>query len=203
MRRHLLLPAVVALLLAACGSGTDVTVEDDVPVAQATSAEGEDDGSDDGGGGGGGADADADGDDGQDGEDDDAGDDDTDTDDDAEGGTSAQGSDTEDPCADPPEEGSFAGILLSSPTDGATISDGDALVGCGSTFEATFLWEVEYDDGSTDGGFGTMTCGSGCIGTFDHAMELTGSGAATLTVFEESAEDGSRVNEVVREVVVE
>lgn len=193
MHRHLLLPAIAALLLAACGGGTDVTVEEDVPVAQATPAAGDDsDGAVEGSGGE---------DDGENGD----GSDDEDTEDteDTDGDTNARGSDEEDPCADPPEEGSFAGILLSAPDDGDTVSDGDLLVGCGSTFEATFVWEVDYDDGSMDGGFGTMTCGTGCIGTFEEPMELSGSGPATLTVFEESAQDGSRVNEVVREIVVE
>lgn len=109
------------------------------------------------------------------------------------------------PATDPAEacgEEDF-GITLVAPQDGATIGDGFVLTGCGSTFEAAYQWEVVYDDGGRDEGFGTMTCGTGCIGTFEQPLELTGEGPATLTVFDTSAEDGARTNEVVRRVTVE
>jgi hypothetical protein len=91
------------------------------------------------------------------------------------------------------------GITVTAPADGASVTDGVLLEGCGSTFEANYQWEVVYADGSPiDAGFGTMTCGNGCIGTFSGPLELTGSGPATLTVYETSAEDGSRDNAVLR-----
>lgn len=105
-----------------------------------------------------------------------------------------------DPCDDPPAN--LIGIELSSPQDGDQLADGDEIVGCGSTFEANFQWRVEYDAGGLDEGFGTMTCGNGCVGTFAEPVALTGSGPATLTVYETSAQDGSEINVLTRSVVV-
>jgi len=109
-----------------------------------------------------------------------------------------------DPCDNPPAANTYNGILLSSPLDGDTLVDGDPVVGCGSTFEANFQWEVVYDNSSVvDAGFGTMTCGTGCIGTFSEPLDLTATGPATLTVYESSAQDGSRINEVERDITVQ
>lgn len=90
-----------------------------------------------------------------------------------------------------------AAIEVARPAPGATVDPTFRLAGCGNTFEATYLWEVELDDGTIAGsGFGTMTCGTGCVGTFDEEIEVTGSGDAVLRVFEEDAADGGRVNVV-------
>ena len=41
-----------------------------------------------------------------------------------------------------------------------------------------------------------MTCGTGCVGTFEDDVTVDGFGEATLVVFEEDARDGGRTNVV-------
>lgn len=97
-----------------------------------------------------------------------------------------------------------AGIELAAPTDGATVGTTFDLTGCGNTFEATYLWEFELDDGTIGGGgFGTMSCGTGCVGTFDESVTVDETGDGVLRVFEESAEDGGRINVVEIDLTVE
>ena len=68
--------------------------------------------------------------------------------------------------------------------------------GTANTFEATFQYELVDSEGNVvDNNFVTATSGTGTRGTFDFT---TGdfSEVAKLVVFENSAEDGSRINEV-------
>ncbi len=70
------------------------------------------------------------------------------------------------------------------------------MTGTANTFEATFQYELLDADGNViDKNFVTATSGTGTRGTFEFT---TGEfdDAATLVVFENSAEDGSRIHEV-------
>lgn len=88
-----------------------------------------------------------------------------------------------------------AGIEVLAPADGEAVTAPFSLEVCGNTFEGTFVYEVVLADGSVaGGGFGTMDCGSGCVGAATQTVEASGSGEATLRVFEEDAASGDRVN---------
>ncbi len=88
-------------------------------------------------------------------------------------------------------------ILLESPTPGDVVSSPIRLEGTSNTFEATMqiemidsAGEVIYRD------FATATSGTGTRGTFDVTVDvdIQNEGFGTITMFEESAEDGSRIN---------
>jgi germination protein M len=90
-------------------------------------------------------------------------------------------------------------ILLESPTPGERIASPLRIQGTANTFEANFLVELAAPDGRLlVETFVTATSGSGERGLFDASFEFTGAsaGSGTLRVFEESAEDGSRINVV-------
>lgn len=83
-------------------------------------------------------------------------------------------------------------IEVLTPMPDSELSSPFTVTGCGNTFEATYLWRVELADGTVAAeGFGTMTCGSGCVGEFEQEIDVDATGEATLVVFESSAEDGS------------
>jgi germination protein M len=88
-------------------------------------------------------------------------------------------------------------ILLESPTPGEVISSPIELRGTSNTFEANMqieiidsAGEVVYRD------FATATSGTGTRGTFDETIEvdIQNEGFGTIVMFEESAQDGSRIN---------
>lgn len=88
-------------------------------------------------------------------------------------------------------------ILVESPVPGETVSSPVDLGGLSNTFEANVRYTVTAADGTVlADGFTTATAGTGTWGTFSESVALDGSptGAGTVTAFEESAEDGSRVN---------
>jgi germination protein M len=88
-------------------------------------------------------------------------------------------------------------ILVESPAVGDDVASPFGLRGTANTFEATFQYEVLAADGSVLAeNFVTATSGSGTRGTFDETVAFQGGPAATLVVFEISAEDGSRMNVV-------
>lgn len=87
-------------------------------------------------------------------------------------------------------------ILVESPLPFEQVSSPLRVTGTANTFEATFQYELVDSEGNVvDKNFVTATSGTGTRGTFDFT---TGdfSDVAKLVVFENSAEDGSRVNEV-------
>ena len=87
-------------------------------------------------------------------------------------------------------------ILVESPLPFEQVSSPLRVTGTANTFEATFQYELLDSEGNVvDKNFVTATSGTGTRGTFDFT---TGdfSDAAKLVVFENSAENGSRVNEV-------
>lgn len=89
-------------------------------------------------------------------------------------------------------------ILVESPAPGDDVSSPLRITGTANTFEATFHVEVLGVDRRVLGErFVTATSGSGTRGTFDANVTFAAiTGPATLVVFERSAEDGSRINEV-------
>ena len=88
-------------------------------------------------------------------------------------------------------------ILVESPTPGATVTSPVTVSGVANTFEANVGYEVTATDGSVlDDGFTTATSGSGTRGDFTLTI-APDPGDVTLTVFQESAEDGSRTDEYV------
>jgi germination protein M len=90
-------------------------------------------------------------------------------------------------------------ILVESPLPGEAVKPGFEVTGTANTFEATFNYELRDGTGrvlSKD--FVTATSGSGTRGTFAFKVpyELEEPTGGKLIVFELSAEDGSRINEL-------
>ena len=87
-------------------------------------------------------------------------------------------------------------ILVESPLSFEQVSSPLRVTGTANTFEATFQYELLDSDGNVvDKNFVTATSGTGTRGTFDFTTGDV-SDAAKLVVYENSAENGSRVNEV-------
>ena len=87
-------------------------------------------------------------------------------------------------------------ILVESPLPFAEVSSPLRVTGTANTFEATFQYELVDADGNVvDKNFVTATSGTGTRGTFDFTTGAFDDVAA-LRVFELSAKDGSRINEV-------
>lgn len=83
-------------------------------------------------------------------------------------------------------------IEVLTPQPDSEVGDPFTVTGCGNTFEANYIWRVELPDGSVAAdGFGTMTCGSGCVGEFEEEITVGATGDVTLVVYETSAQDGS------------
>jgi hypothetical protein len=96
-------------------------------------------------------------------------------------------------------------IVVESPKIGQEISGPTFEVsGTANVFEGTVHFDLDIPApiGVSMTSFTTATCGSGCRGDFtetikfDPQIDLDEPTEATLTVYEESAEDGSRINEV-------
>lgn len=97
-------------------------------------------------------------------------------------------------------------ILVETPRPGDEVGDTIQLAGRSNTFEATFAFEVVDTAGEVvvEEGFGTATSGSGTPGDFDETITLPPDAPdrIMLLVFENSAEDGSRINLVEIPLVV-
>jgi Immunoglobulin-like domain of bacterial spore germination/Sporulation and spore germination len=90
-------------------------------------------------------------------------------------------------------------VLVESPLAYDVVSSPLEARGTANTFEATFSFEIKDSEGEVlASDFATATSGSGTRGTFSFAQPFVveGSEAGSLVVFELSAEDGSRMNEV-------
>ena len=91
-------------------------------------------------------------------------------------------------------------VLVESPLSFEEVTSPIRAQGTANTFEATFHYEVRDPDREVvDENFVTATSGSGTRGTFDFTtadLDVSSDGEWTLVVFERSAEDGSRMNEV-------
>lgn len=88
------------------------------------------------------------------------------------------------------EDEAFIEVL--TPLPDADVGDPFTVTGCGNTFEGTYLYRVELPDGTVVAeGFGTMSCGTGCVGEFEQEVEVGHTGDVTLVVYESSAKDNS------------
>jgi len=90
-------------------------------------------------------------------------------------------------------------VLVESPLAFGEVSSPLQAKGTANTFEATFSFEILDEDGEVlAGDFATATSGSGTRGTFsfEQPFVVDEEQDGTLLVFELSAEDGSRMNEV-------
>ena len=88
-------------------------------------------------------------------------------------------------------------ILVESPLAFQAVTSPMRVTGTADTFEATFQYELADADGKIlSKHFETATSGSGTRGTFDFTVpfRVDHEQAGTLTVFELSAENGSRVH---------
>jgi hypothetical protein len=87
-------------------------------------------------------------------------------------------------------------VIVESPLPFDDVTSPLRVTGTANTFEATFHYEVVDMGGSViDGNVVTATSGTGTRGTFDFTTGAFDTVAA-LRVFELSAKDGSRVNEI-------
>jgi hypothetical protein len=87
-------------------------------------------------------------------------------------------------------------ILVESPLAYEEVSSPLRVTGTANTFEATFQYELKDPSGEVvDEHFVTATSGTGTRGTFDFTTKQVDD-IGSLVVFELSAKDGSRVNEV-------
>lgn len=117
---------------------------------------------------------------------------------------------TEEPTPDPPTfeevcEGRDAEAFIEvlTPQPDSEVDDPFTVTGCGNTFEANYVWRVELPDGTVAAdGFGTMTCGNGCVGEFEEEISVGATGEVTLVVYESSAEDGSEQHVVEIPLVI-
>jgi germination protein M len=88
-------------------------------------------------------------------------------------------------------------ILVESPTAEATVSSPLRVTGNANTFEATFEYDLEDENGKVlHHDFVTATSGSGERGTFDFTIpfHVTREQEGALVVYESSAENGSHIN---------
>ncbi len=90
-------------------------------------------------------------------------------------------------------------IFVEAPLPGEEVESGFQAGGTANTFEATFQYELKDAAGKIlTKNFVTATSGSGTRGTFRFTVpyELDRPQQGSLVVFESSAADGSRINEV-------
>jgi germination protein M len=90
-------------------------------------------------------------------------------------------------------------VLVESPLSFEEVVSPLRAEGTANTFEATFAFTITDSEGTLLAeNFVTATSGTGTRGTFEFSEAFTADAGdeITLTVFENSAEDGSRMNEV-------
>jgi len=88
-------------------------------------------------------------------------------------------------------------ILVDSPAIGAVVESPVTISGIANVFEATLSYEITTARGEVlADGFTTATCGTGCWGDFavEVPYTLEAEAAGSVTVFTNSAEDGSRID---------
>jgi germination protein M len=90
-------------------------------------------------------------------------------------------------------------ILVVSPLPGGEVESGFEVTGTANTFEATFQYELRNSENEVLAeDFVTATSGSGTRGTFRFTVryDVPSTPFGRLVVFEISAADGSRINEI-------
>ena len=89
----------------------------------------------------------------------------------------------------------LAPIWVTSPTRGQVLPAGRVTVtGEASVFEATVSWQLLRDGTVVDDGFTNASTGAPGRGTYEVALGTLAPGEYAIRVFEQSAEDGTRVS---------
>ncbi|MDX1620439.1 MAG: Gmad2 immunoglobulin-like domain-containing protein [Nitriliruptorales bacterium] len=89
---------------------------------------------------------------------------------------------------------SLAFVFVEQPVPGTEVTSGFEVTGCANAFEATYEWELLDKEGAElAAGFGTASCGTGCVGDLSFTVEYTAAEmqVGSLRVFTRSARDGS------------
>jgi hypothetical protein len=104
-------------------------------------------------------------------------------------------------------EEALPAILVESPAPADTVASPLTIRGSANTFEATFMVELRADGQGKPlyKDFVTATSGNGTRGTFEKTIDFVADRGrpGTLVVYENSAEDGSVVNEVEIPVTIQ
>jgi len=88
-------------------------------------------------------------------------------------------------------------IFLDRPGAGARATSPVSITGMANSVEANVLYEITSAEGAVLAeGFTTATCGTGCWGEWGQVVKFNvdENADALITVFEDSAVDGSRIN---------
>jgi len=96
-------------------------------------------------------------------------------------------------------EGVTPAIVVEAPLPGQAVNSPIKVAGTANTFEATVNYTLTGQSGKVlKDGFTTATSGTGTRGTFSFTISYPAgsAGNATLSVYEVSAKDGSRINVV-------
>ncbi|MDQ4143582.1 MAG: GerMN domain-containing protein [Actinomycetota bacterium] len=101
-------------------------------------------------------------------------------------------------------------IVVETPKIGQQVTSPFIVSGTANVFEGTVSFDLDVHGprGASITSFTTATCGSGCRGDFTEKvkfddLDIDESVEATLTVYEESAEDGSRLNQIMIPLILQ
>ena len=101
------------------------------------------------------------------------------------------GTDVSSPVAPTSADSTLSPVLVSSPTEGATVSTGFQVTGRASTFEANVVWELKQGDTTVRHGF---TTAQECCTLSPYAFTVTAPpGRYTLVVHDTDESDGEGV----------
>lgn len=110
-----------------------------------------------------------------------------------------------DACSDPQTQALGTGwnfVIATAPLAGEHVQTGFHLRGCGDVFEASFGWRLrDASGGILVEDFAMMTCGTGCVGTFDVPVAyppVADPSLASLEVYTTSMNDGA---EMIRGII--
>lgn len=110
-----------------------------------------------------------------------------------------------DACSDPQTLALGTGwnfVIATAPLAGEHVQTGFHLRGCGDVFEASFGWRLrDASGGILVEDFAMMTCGTGCVGTFDVPVAyppVADPSLASLEVYTTSMNDGA---EMIRGII--
>jgi hypothetical protein len=91
-------------------------------------------------------------------------------------------------------------IAILSPAEGSGVSRTFVVKGKSVSFEGTVVWQLRKGD--TVVAHGTAQGGAESSAPYEFTVKAPAAGTYTVRVFEESAKDGTAVNEVTRKVVI-
>lgn len=110
-----------------------------------------------------------------------------------------------DACSDPQTQALGTGwnfVVATAPLAGEHVQTGFRLRGCGDVFEASFGWRLrDASGGILVEDFAMMSCGTGCVGTFDLPVAyppVAEPSLGSLEVYTTSMNDGA---EMIRGII--